>query len=136
MGSILIGVFLAGLSRKVFRKKTPGFSAFLVTFFTFLGLITGLVFPFTYGNSEILKSNELTPLEGSNKCIEVIDTKYRYRFLTESGVSVETTIDSVYEDIRVSSDCPKYLNYCIEYPSTSFMSFAILKTPRHYYEFT
>lgn len=136
MGSIIIGLFLAIVSCKTFGKKSPRFSAFLVTFFAILGLVIGLAFPFTYGNSEILKSSVLVPIEDDDVYIQFIEDRYHYKFLSESGNAIETSIDASKADIRVSTLSPQHLNYCVEYPSSSFMSFAILKTPRHYYEFT
>ena len=87
MGIMIISAFLAYLLWKAIHKKAPDFlTAGLVTFIVLLGFMVGLTFPSSYGNAEILYTQELRPVNGTEFYLEVsflLHEAYslHYRFL-------------------------------------------------------
>ena len=130
MGIMIISAFLAYLLWKAIYKKAPDFiTASLVTFIVLFGFSVGLIYPFSYGNNEILYTVELSPINNTKFYLEISDNEYHYQ-----SSRISKKIDGNFEDIRLINSESCVINYCAEYPVMSIISFGIVKTPRHYYE--
>ena len=136
MGTMIIGLFLAIVIGKIVGKKFPGFATTLVTLVLVLALIFGLLYPFSYESPKVLESKTLIPIEGDDVYLQIIDDTYFYfKTTSEKGVTIEKPLNSNYQDVKIQNSYSYRINYCVEYPKSSFMSYALIKFPHNYVEF-